>query len=352
MKKLFQVTSVFLILCLLLTGFAGAAVNAQSRSYSLDGGRVTLSLPASWETETDLDDGRTLLSVTRLDGGYTFTVIKQTVYHLIEPVSPPVSVYSAGAQVNAVSGSAADTKFSTHFTEDESSATRSYWSDNGDEEYRFTFTRNGAVFSDAEIAEIEKIMATVEINWFNGFIGQLRPIQQTSFRDLEGHWAKDACYRAVELGLFQGTGDRTFSPDQPMARAMLVTVLYRMAGEPAAGTAGFSDVPKGAYYEKAVAWAADNGIAEGSGNRFRPNDPVTRQELAAILYRYSGAADVPADAVNGFSDAGAVAAWARPAVNWAVSQGLLNGSGGKLLPTGTATRAQTAAILVRYMDGQ
>ena len=128
-----------------------------------------------------------------------------------------------------------------------------------------------------------------------------------------------------------GTSATTFSPNTPMTRAMLVTVLHRAAGSPSAATGtAFSDVPSGAYYTDAVAWASANSIVTGYGNgRFGPDDPVTREQTAAILYRYAAWYDLAGDGeapLSGYPDAGTVSSWARSAMGWAVGAGYLTGS--------------------------
>ena len=158
-----------------------------------------------------------------------------------------------------------------------------------------------------------------------------------------------------ENGLFSGTDSRSFSPNASMTRAMLVTVLYRLEGEPAGtGSSSFSDVRSGSYYEKAVAWAAANGIVTGTGSTsFSPDAKVTREQLAAILYRYAQYKKLDTDAgakLDSFSDAGNVSGYASEALSWAVSEGLINGASGRLTPKGDATRAQVAAILHRFVE--
>ena len=151
-----------------------------------------------------------------------------------------------------------------------------------------------------------------------------------------------------------GTGSGMFSPNEEITRGMLVTILYRLSGEPAVSeSAPFADVETGSYYEKAVAWAAACGIVSGYENgSFGPNDAVTREQLAAILYRYARyqGQDVSASAdLSGFADAGAVSGYAQPALAWASGSGLIVGTtDGTLDPQGTATRAQAATILMRF----
>lgn len=156
-------------------------------------------------------------------------------------------------------------------------------------------------------------------------------------------------------GLFSGTSAVTFSPNASMTRAMLVTVLYRLEGEPAVnGRSGFVDVTRNSYYEDAVTWAADNDIVNGTGNStFSPNANVTREQMAAILYRYAQYKRYNTSAsasLTGFSDAASVSTYAKTPLSWAVAEGLVKGTAGRLLPKGSATRAQVAAILHRFVE--
>lgn len=174
-----------------------------------------------------------------------------------------------------------------------------------------------------------------------------------SFTDLDGHWAKDVVLEAVDGGLFSGTGATTFSPDAAVTRGMLVTVLHRMEGTPAGGSQPFADVAAGAYYADAVAWAAGKGIVAGtSATAFAPDASVTREQMAAILYRYAQykGAEVTARAdLSAFADAGSISAYAVESIAWATGKGLISGrSATELAPQGTATRAEAASILVRF----
>ena len=169
-------------------------------------------------------------------------------------------------------------------------------------------------------------------------------------------WYAEAVNYAVSNGLFLGISETEFGPNVSMSRAMLVTVLHRMAGAPNAGTANFADVPADAWYTQAVAWAAANGIVQGvSDSRFAPNVPVTREQMATILYRYANHAGVAGDggsgSLDGFRDASAVSGYAVQAMGWAVDRGLISGVGDqRLSPGGSATRAQVAAILQRFAE--
>lgn len=169
-------------------------------------------------------------------------------------------------------------------------------------------------------------------------------------------WYAEAVNYAVSNGLFLGISETEFGPNVSMSRAMLVTVLHRMAGAPNAGAANFADVPADAWYTQAVAWAAANGIVQGvSDSRFAPNVPVTREQMATILYRYANHAGVAGDggsgSLDGFRDASAVSGYAVQAMGWAVDRGLISGVGDqRLSPGGSATRAQVAAILQRFAE--
>ena len=168
-------------------------------------------------------------------------------------------------------------------------------------------------------------------------------------------WFYEDVAFAYENGLFAGTSDTTFSPNASMTRAMLVTVLYRLEGQPAVnGRSGFSDVQYNGYYEDAVTWAADNGIVNGtSTTTFSPNANVTREQMAAILYRYAQYKKyntAASSGLNGFTDHASVSGYAAASLEWAVAEKLVNGSAGKLMPTGNATRAQVAAILHRFVE--
>ena len=183
--------------------------------------------------------------------------------------------------------------------------------------------------------------------------------EEPSFDDvLPGHWAYEAVEYVNGKGLMSGVGGGSFSPGQPTTRGMLVTILYRMEGEPEyenTGTIRFTDVNDDAWYAKGVYWAAENGIVKGVGDgRYLPEDPVTREQMAAIFHRYAGykGYDVTAQGdLSAFTDADSVGDWAREALIWAVDKELINGMGdGTVNPRGTATRAQTAAILMRFCE--
>ncbi len=174
-----------------------------------------------------------------------------------------------------------------------------------------------------------------------------------------GTWYYGAAAYAYNNGLFAGMTPTTFAPNATMTRAMLVSVLWRLAGEPAPKAPNtFVDVPDGAWYTDAVTWAAENGVVSGiGGSRFDPSGFVTREQTAEILYNYahSKGYDVSARAdLTVFPDAGSVSGWAEKALSWANAAGLINGTvrdGQTILdPQGSASRAQVAMILMNYVE--
>ena len=179
----------------------------------------------------------------------------------------------------------------------------------------------------------------------------------TGFSDVDaGAWYAEAAVYCRDNGLMSGTGETTFSPDTPMTRGMLVTVLYRLAGSPSLEHENlgypFSDVPGDSWYADGVYWARLNGVVSGySDSVFGPNDPLTREQLATILWRYAGSPAVEGSA--SFTDESDIASWAASAVAWAQESGYVSGVGGnRFAPDGTATRAQVAVILMRYDQAQ
>ena len=179
------------------------------------------------------------------------------------------------------------------------------------------------------------------------------------FVDVAGpkDWSHKGIDFAVKHGLFSGMSATTFEPETAMTRAMLVTVLWRYAGKPIEGKNSFTDVPNGQWYSDAVTWAAHNGIVAGVGNnKFDPEGKITREQMAAILFRYANKVgfDTSKRATLSFPDANKVSGYAKDALQWAVAEGLVSGSKEGnvtyLHPQGNATRAQVASILMRFIE--
>ena len=185
-----------------------------------------------------------------------------------------------------------------------------------------------------------------------------QPAAQTDmpFTDVpSGAWYAAPIEFVWRAGWMNGTDETVFSPNGTLSRAMLVTILYRLSGAESTGKAGFPDVADGAWYADAAAWAANAGVITGyADGRFGPNDPVTREQIAAMLQRYASAqrCDLSkTDTLSGYTDAADVSSWARQAMQWAVGSGVITGADGKrLLPGGQATRAEAAAMLQRFAE--
>ena len=181
----------------------------------------------------------------------------------------------------------------------------------------------------------------------------------TNFTDVEENgWYHTGVDFMVKNGFMNGVADDAFDVDGNLTRAQLVTILYRIAGEPeSTATNPFADVADGQWYTNAVIWAAENGIVKGvNTTTFAPNDQITREQIATILFRYAKAEKVEGK-LAGFPDAEKISDYAADAMAWAVEQGLINGiseSDGKtyLAPQETATRAQIAVILMRYLTAE
>lgn len=181
---------------------------------------------------------------------------------------------------------------------------------------------------------------------------------ETKFNDVSANdWFASAVDYVTGKGMMNGTADNTFSPKANTTRGMVVTVLYRLENQPSTSAASFTDVASGAYYANAVAWANANGIVSGYGSgKFGPNDKVTREQLAAILYRYAQYkkydVSVGEDTnILSYNDAQSISSYAIPAIQWACGAGVVTGkSGSKLDPKGNATRAEVAAMLMRFCE--
>ena len=204
--------------------------------------------------------------------------------------------------------------------------------------------------------------ADVPLTLIPGFVtvesGEELPDASEVFRDVKkDDWFCPYVNFAYTSGLMNGVAKDLFDPDGAMSRAMLVTVLWRVEGKPAAGAAPFTDL-KESWYAGAVCWAYENGVVKGtSGTTFSPDDPLTREQIAAILFRYAGTKGLDTSARDDllkFPDRSSISAYAVESMQYAVGSGLITGDVGKrgvliLSPQGNATRAQVAAILQRFI---
>ena len=189
------------------------------------------------------------------------------------------------------------------------------------------------------------------------FVAIVDEAPKADFADVAADaWYADAIQYVYENGMMSGTSETTFSPNLTPTRGMIVTILYRLENEPAVtGTTAFTDVAADQYYANAVAWAAQNGIVSGiDATTFAPNNAITREQMAAILYRYAQfkGYDVSAKAdLSVYTDAASVGTYATDAMAWANGAGLITGTSTTTLsPAGNATRAQVATILMRFCE--
>lgn len=179
-------------------------------------------------------------------------------------------------------------------------------------------------------------------------------VSVTSYTDvLPSHWFYDSVMAVSEKGYMNGTNPGMFEPDLPLTRAMLVTILYRYAGEPEVTGVSFNDVPTNTWYSDAVTWAADAGIVNGTDpGLFEPDVNITREQLATIIYRYAvayGYDTSAAGSIIGYTDSAYISDWAQTALIWTIGAGIIDGKdNNKLDPTGNATRAEAAAIIERF----
>lgn len=216
----------------------------------------------------------------------------------------------------------------------------------------------GTVAVDARTGEVVKLSAPTEAGMAVKLDGSAELIledRSKAFTDTDGHWAKNAIDFTTAHALFNGTSDTTFAPNQPMTRGMVAVVLHNFEGNPdSAARTNFIDVASDKWYTDAINWVTDKGIAGGYGNgSFGAKDPVTREQLVTILYRYADAMGYGTEGgtdLSAFSDGASVSAYAYEAMGWAVGNGLIVGTDrGVLAPRDSATRAQVASILNRFV---
>lgn len=201
----------------------------------------------------------------------------------------------------------------------------------GGDRYAFTMPKSNVT--------LNVIFGVTQDDWVNPFSDVV-----------EGAWYYDAVKFVNRSGLMSGIGNGVFSPSSNLSRAQLAQILYNSAGNPKTTGSSFTDVPVGQWYSNAIAWAADQGIVSGyGGGRFGPNDNITREQLAVILWRHAGSPTFSSGILN-FTDAGRINSYAWNAVRWAVANGIISGTGGGVLdPQGPATRAQVAQMLKNYL---
>ena len=171
----------------------------------------------------------------------------------------------------------------------------------------------------------------------------------------QSKWYHEAVHYVVEKGIMNGYNKNEFGPNDTLSRAMLAQILYNNAGKPAASNAtSCSDIKPGDWFASAVNWASANNIVTGfTDGTFKPNANITREQLAVMLYRYAGQPATTGTLAN-FTDAGSVSAYAQLAMQWATANGIItgNGSATTLDPQGNATRAQAAAMIMRYLENK
>ena len=291
------------------------------------------------------------------DGGDTVTITANTtftaVWSYIPPANPNYRIDIPAAEGGTVTADPAAAKAGATVTltatPDEGYAVGTITvtdrfgdavkvTENADGTYTFTMP-NGQVTVKATFVETEE------------------PAPAEPFPDVdENDWFYDEVVYVYENGLMNGVENNQFAPNTATNRAMLATILYRLAGQPdVSGDLPFTDVAAGQWYTDAVLWAAQNGIVNGLGeNTFAPMNTLTREQLVTMLYRYAEAEgyDVSAAAdLSGYPDAGKVQPYAQEAMTWAVAEGIVEGMDGNLNPAGHATRAQIATILMRFCEG-
>lgn len=285
---------------------------------------------------TAVADGKATITVTTVDGGHT-AVCAVDVSTYYSPSTPTTTTKT----VKNDDGST--TKIVTNKRTGTVTATTK-WPDGKTVET--VTTKNG----DKTIAVIRQDgKRAAEIN-----VPAVVAAPEKIFTDVpEGHWAKEAVDFGSGLGLFSGGSDGDFSGGAPMTRGMLVTVLHRLSGTLPCEESSFADVKPDSWYAEGVAWATGNGIVTGNGTGFDPEGNITRESLTVMLWRYAEllglSTTIDGVAADAFNDAADVSTWAADAMCWAVESGILKGSGGNLAPGTTATRAEVAVMLERFI---
>ncbi|MEE0749159.1 S-layer homology domain-containing protein [Evtepia sp.] len=297
---------------------------------------------------TAVGAGTATITATTVDGGFT-AICTVTVRPDIPPANPNYRITVEATQGGTVTADPTAAKAGA-------TVTLTPVPDRG---YQVGSVAVTDRFGDA-VAVTEQAGGTYTFTMPNGQVTVTVTFAETPlpFTDvMEGDWFYDAVVYAYETGLMDGVEDNLFAPNSQTTRAQLVTILYRLAGEPEpGGDSGFSDVAAGTWYTDAVVWAAENGIVNGTTDAtFAPGEDITREQLVTVLYRYaeSKGYDVSASAdLSGYPDADQIQSYAAESVAWAVAEGLIQGfEDNTLRPAGNATRAQIATILMRFCEG-
>lgn len=221
-----------------------------------------------------------------------------------------------------------------------------------------TYSHNPAIpgdYFDGGKATIEHSEHQLSLRYLSLSDVKTKSCECTDFLDVRPNaWYHPYIDNVVSFNLMNGVSEHLFDPEGSMTRAMLVTVLWRFAGSPEEGSNIFRDVPDDAWFTKAVAWAAENGVVNGmSEGLFAPDNKITREQMAAILFRFANQRKNDTESrasLDRFPDKNSVNAYADEALQWCVAEGIIGGSDGKLLPQGNATRAQVGAILIRFIE--
>ena len=324
-----------------------APANAANQSVTWASSAPSVATVDAAGKVTAVAPGTATITATTVDGGFT-AICTVTVRPYIPPANPNYRITVEATQGGTVTADPTAAKAGT-------TVTLTPVPDRG---YQVGAVAVTDRFGEP-VAVTEQADGTYTFTMPNGQVTVTVTFEQAPlpFPDVtEGDWFYDAVRYAYETGLMDGVGDSLFAPNSETTRAQLVTILYRLAGQPAvSGDLPFTDVEAGTWYTDAVAWAAENGIVNGTTDTtFAPGDDITREQLVTVLYRYaeSKGYDVSASAdLSGYPDAGQVQDYAQPAMAWAVAEGIVEGVDGNLNPTGDATRAQIATILMRFCEG-
>lgn len=316
-------------------------------------------------TLTDNGDGTYSATLPNKTQTYTFTAV----YDGCQTIAPKTDFTTVKVQQRSSGGEPAKPSFPvkiSHSGDGKVTVDKSYASAGAKVTITVTPGRNGSVHritvtdEDGQRLKLTEnrdgtysfTMPSGTANVYVRFSGSGLP-----FADVpSGSWYYDDVAYVYDTGLMTGLTATTFGPNLSTTRGMIVTILWRMENEPVAKHGcPFADVRRGSYYEQATAWASENGIVTGfDASTFAPDRAITREQLAAILFRFAAYRGMDAvtlrENLSSFQDQAAISAYAVSALNWAVGEGLMQGTGDKLEPTGSATRAQVAAMLRRFIQ--